>query len=302
MNKPRWIETRKECEIAENGELVTKKETLEREKNNGLEKKDLIDISLRFVSLLAIFIPIVLFFQQQKAERDKQKALFQLDVYGNVTTKLHAMADLPISGKQFEMSKNELFYNIYPRLKLLNDKPLTDTFAKIKDIINFTYGLSTVFNAADSLNDCLLQLDENRDKHIQRANPQNLSEYELDQYRWFDKLTNGSVRIRNWNYETAEVKSFCRRYQQLALGYISNLQRIADKIIYPKIPEAEETQIEEFKRLDEEGRNLNEFVSVKNVMDDFGNKYDSTFRNYLQQRTLVLDSLITSSSSYFYNR
>jgi hypothetical protein len=302
MNKPRWIETRKECEIGENGELVTKKVTLELEKNKVLEKKDLIDISLRFVSLLAIFIPIVLFFQQQKAERDKQKALFQLDVYGNVTSKLHAMADMPISGKQFEVSRNELFYNIYPRLKLLNDKPLTDTFAKIKDIINFTYGLSTVFNAADSLNECLVQLGENREKHFQSTNVQNLPAYELDQYRWFDKLANGGARIRNWNFETPEVKSFCRKYQQLAMGYVTNLQMLADKIIYSRIPEGEETQVEEFKRLDEEGRNLNEFVSLKNVMDDFGSKYDSTYRSYLQQRTLMLDSLMTSSSSYFYNQ
>src|SRR3954453_8109164 len=146
MKKKNWIETKRECEIGENGELITKKVTLELEKEKGLEKKEIIDISLRLVSLLAIFIPVALFFQQQKAERDKQKALFQLDVYGNVTLRLHAMADMPVSGKQFETSKNELFYNIYPRLKLLNDKALTDTFAKIKDIINFTYGLSTVFN------------------------------------------------------------------------------------------------------------------------------------------------------------
>src|SRR4051794_15364798 len=175
MNKPKWIETRKECEIGENGELITKKVTLELEKYKGLEKKDLIDISLRLVSLLAIFIPILLFFQQQKAERDKQKALFQLDVYGNVTTKLHAMADMPISSKQFESTKNELFYNIYPKLKLLNEKPISDTFGKIKDIINFTYGLSTVFNAADSLNHCLVELDENREKHFNISNSQNIS-------------------------------------------------------------------------------------------------------------------------------
>src|SRR3954462_10443868 len=126
MDKSKWIETKKECEFDEKGELVVKKVTLELETKKGLEKKDLIDISLRLVSLLAIFIPILLFFQQQKAERDKQKALFQLEVYSNVTTKLHSMLNVPINSKEFEITKNELFYTIYPKLKLVNDKAVTD--------------------------------------------------------------------------------------------------------------------------------------------------------------------------------
>jgi len=302
MNKTRWIETKKECEIDEKGELVIKKVTLELEKHKGLERKDIIDISLRLVSLLAIFIPILLFFQQQKAERDKQKALFQLDVYSNVTTKLHSLVNVPISSKEFEITKNELFYDIYPKLKLLNDKVVTDTFAKLKDIINFTYGLSSVSNAADSLNKCFVVLIDEDARQLTAPSTTNVSGKELEQFRWFEKLSNGESKIRNWNYETDQVRSFCRKYQQRAAGYIRSLQQSADKLIYPQLPKSDESKEEEYRRQEEDNQNYNDFISAKSLFDDFNNKYDSTFKSYLQERTLILDSLMTTSNSFFYNR
>jgi hypothetical protein len=302
MKKKNWIETKRECEIGADGELVTKKVTLELEKEKGLERKEIIDISLRFVSLLAIFIPVLLFFQQQKAERDKQKALFQLEVYSNVTTKLHSMINLPISSKDFETTRSDLFYDIYPKLKLLNERLVTDSFGKLKDIINFSYGLSTVANAADSLNKCFVAIIDGTSGKTLGNNTPYSSTKELDQFVWLDKLNSGEEKVRNWNYETAEIQSFCKIYQQRAVAYIQDMQRSAEKLVYPEPPKSGETNGENFRNPADESRDFDEFTSKKNLFDDFYNNYDSTFKNYLQQHTLLLDSMMTRSSSFLYDR
>jgi hypothetical protein len=302
MKKKNWIETKRECEIGENGELITKKVTLELEKEKGLEKKEIIDISLRLFSLLAIFIPVLLFFQQQKAERDKQKALFQLEVYSNVTTKLHSMINLSIRSKEFETTRNDLFYDIYPKLKLLNEKVVTDSFAPLKDIINFSYGLSTVSNAADSLNKCFVAINDGTSGRSSESTTGSTATKELDQFIWLDKLNNGEAKVRNWNYETAEIRSLCKIYQQRAVGYIKDMQRSADKLVYPEMPKPREVSSEDFKSSEDESRDFNEFTSKKMLFDEFYNNYDSTFRNYLQQHTLILDSMMTRSSSFLYDR
>lgn len=137
MNEPKWVETKKEYDITDTGERVPKKVTLEpfKKKYAGFEKKEAIDVVLRLVSLLAIFIPLWLFFQQQKAELNKQKVLFQLDLYAQITTELHSLLDRPFNNTQFEDSRTKLFYELDPKLKLLGDSKVISKFKELKQNI-----------------------------------------------------------------------------------------------------------------------------------------------------------------------
>ncbi len=148
MNEPKWVETKKEYDITDTGERVPKKVTLEpfKKKYAGFEKKEAIDVVLRVVSLLAIFIPLWLFFQQQKAELNKQKVLFQLDLYAQITTELHSLLDRPFNNLQFENSRTKLFYELDPKLKLLGDSKVISKFKELKQNIPL-YLLCSKINA-----------------------------------------------------------------------------------------------------------------------------------------------------------
>lgn len=137
MSEPKWIETKKEYDITDTGERVPRKVTLEpfKKKYAGFEKKEAIDVTLRVLSLMAIFIPLWLFFQQREAEVNKQKVLFQLDLYAQITTELHSLLDRPFNNIQFENSKTKLFYELDPKLKLLGDSKVIDKFKEIKQNI-----------------------------------------------------------------------------------------------------------------------------------------------------------------------
>jgi hypothetical protein len=134
MIDPKWIETKKEYEFNDKGEMKPKKVIVELYKKRyaGFEKKEAIDVMLRLLSLFAIFIPLWLFFQQQKAELNKQKLLFQLDLYSKITTSLHSLFDRPFSNPEFENSRGELFFELEPKLKLLGETEVINKFKEIK--------------------------------------------------------------------------------------------------------------------------------------------------------------------------
>jgi hypothetical protein len=134
MTDPKWIETKKEYEFNERGEMKPTKVIVElyKKKYAGFEKKEAIDVVLRLMSLFAIFIPLWLFFQQQKAELNKQKLLFQLDLYSKITTALHSLFDRPYSNPEFESSRSELFFELEPKLKLLGEQGVINKFRDIK--------------------------------------------------------------------------------------------------------------------------------------------------------------------------
>ena len=162
MKSSKWTETKKECEVDTEGNLTTKRITLEVSKRKywGLEKKDIIDTILRFVGLAAIFLPLWLFYQQQSAERTKQKTLFQMDVYSTTVTQLHSLLNAPLCSHEFENTKNSLLFEMYPKLILLSDKAVIDTFTSVKTLLEFSSILCKGFNLADSLYEMTSKIEE----------------------------------------------------------------------------------------------------------------------------------------------
>jgi len=133
MKNQNWIETRRDCDIDDNGILVVKKITLELEKPKilGIEKKDLLDLVLKLIGLISIAIPILLFSFQQSAERKRQKALLQTDLYINTSAYLHKLSKTYTSRKEFEQDLNRIKYELYPKILLFHDTLVNSTLSQI---------------------------------------------------------------------------------------------------------------------------------------------------------------------------
>lgn len=161
MGNQNWKETKKECEVNGNGEYIIKKVTLEIEKRKyfGLEKKDIIDLALRIIGLAAIFTPLLLFYLQRTAEIKKQKALFQLEIYSNTTSELHSLLNKSTNSVEYQKSKDKLFFELNPKLALLNDKLVIEKFNEIKQHVNLYTIISNECENIDSLTLYYIWLD-----------------------------------------------------------------------------------------------------------------------------------------------
>ena len=140
MEEPKWIETKKECDVDPQGKLVVKKVTLELEKRKirGFERKDVVDFTLRLVGLMAIGIPVLVFFFQQSAERDKQRALLQIEAYSNISILLHEIVENEdLQRYAFETKRRQVLHVYTPKIALYNnDDSLIYLLSKINNNLN----------------------------------------------------------------------------------------------------------------------------------------------------------------------
>ncbi|MEJ7767476.1 MAG: hypothetical protein WKF89_06675 [Chitinophagaceae bacterium] len=312
MSKPEWIETRKECDVNEEGKLVVKKVTLERRKRIylGLERKDIIDISIRLISLGAIFIPLLLFYKQQKAERDKQKTFFQLELYSTTTTELHSLTNKPLGSKEFDLSKNKLLYEIYPKLRLLSENVVTDTFLVLKDIIGFSSILSKAFNHCDTLKKHLgnyAELAGNKDAGKYGIETEQLLSQSMQ------NVTNSQREILQWTTETEPGRNFTKDHKRKVEEALFTLRNDVDSVFesmrlnslanYP------------YDRLDRPSSSIDSLhiaVSNSTIPDQLNFSFDrlhslksnyiSQLNNQTQYYTSKLDSIMVESTKLLYSK
>jgi hypothetical protein len=292
MDEPKWIETKKEYSVSECGDLIPTKVTLEleKEKRAGLERKEIIDISLRVVSLLAIFIPIVLFFKQQNAERDKQKALFQLEIYSKTTTLTHSITNTELGSSEFEQIKNNILYEIYPKHVLLNEKSITDTLAALKDVISYTSMISGFTRIGDSLQHYFLK---DRGQGRQSFTKEDAKYAIAFHKRLSDKLGVWGYRFRLWRPESNSAistafidssKNMIQSYDGLLSSYLQSVEYSSRKTL------------EEIKVLVDE-----EAVSPIELIVEYEDEYFEKFQLIVSEYNRKLDSMMTRSSRVLYN-
>lgn len=156
-----WKETKKEFEITERGELMPTRVTMELESPWKFRPKELIDLGIRIIALLAIGIPIFLFYQGRHAELERQQELLRIDTYTKTSTELHYLHDKRLGSGAFNDSRDKLFNELYPKLLYLNDTAIVDTFKVVKDLINFYSLISEFLAVVDSIYSTFL-----RDAHL----------------------------------------------------------------------------------------------------------------------------------------
>jgi hypothetical protein len=148
-----WIETRREYKINEKGEQVLTGITTERRKVKiaGFEKKDFIDFSLRTLALLAIFVPILLFYLQQKNEIRKKKADASREIYSNIAADVYTIIDVNSTVEERTKAKQRFYFDSYPRLKFLGDKEYSIKATELKNAIQVYLNLIDFINDLDSI-------------------------------------------------------------------------------------------------------------------------------------------------------
>jgi len=302
MDKSKWIETKKECEINENGDLITKKITLELSKNKyfGLEKKDIIDTVLRFIGLAAIFLPLWLFYQQQNAERNKQKALFQMDVYSHAVTELHSLLNKPMCSQEFEKSKNILLFDIYPKLVLLSDKTVIDTFKSIKNIIEFSSIMCDGFKLSDSLYNMTYNMEEILLSQPKTSKQISLNKADKDFYNTYMQIYNLLSRLANIDYQINNTLDTAKQLELFDKAFVHTFIDLKQKAT---------SYSDSFMKF--KGNNINDFkldniefydlqFAIAKLKDEYTEYYTRLLNNGITKfNSVVISSSILSSKSRY---
>ncbi len=151
----KWVETKREYEIDDQGNERVKRITREIEKpiiklSWWVRNKDIIDSTVKLLGLVSISLPFFLFFLQQKEENRRQKGLLQLDVYSGVSIAVHSLISKDVAQGKLDSFKFKLFYELYPKIQFLNDTEIIREVEKIKPHIE-TYILYK--NSVTTFND-----------------------------------------------------------------------------------------------------------------------------------------------------
>ena len=310
MSKTEWIETKKEGEIDDNGTLIIKKVTLERtkQKHLGLERKDIIDISIRLISLGAIFIPLLLFYKQQKAERDKQKSFFQLELYSSTTTELHSILNKPFGSSEFDQTKNRLLYEIYPKLRLLSEDVVTDTFLVLKDIIDYASITSTAFNNCDSLKKQLDKFTETGGTSPESNNGYQIGET-LSPY--IQNVINSQREVLRWKPGTQKGQAFTADHKRKAEEVLFSLSQDANALlenVRVRPSEPNDTSNEPAGSTDSSNARLSDLALLDRLSASFDrvrslkSGYVNNFNSQMQYYTSKLDSIMVESTKLLYSK
>jgi hypothetical protein len=132
MSKSSWIETKRDADLDEAGHHIVKKVQLE---PAGFTGKSRVDLVLRIIGMVAIVTPIILVYLQQKAGLDTQKAIKQLDIYSVTASELSSITRRPVTSAAFAASKEELIYNIPPKIAFLFSNSVSEEVEAINGLI-----------------------------------------------------------------------------------------------------------------------------------------------------------------------
>lgn len=183
MNTENWIETKKEAEIDSDGKLVVNKITLEKQKK--LEKREIVDYALKFLGLLSIGIPLVLFFLNQKSEKKKILRTTQLQIYSSTITDLHQFSYVNPFVPNYEDKASKILTETYPKVLLLDDKKVLQSFDDFNEYIEFCIQNNSFFLKCNNINSLILHYlpekkypNPNDDYYYLEYQRKNLSNYE----------------------------------------------------------------------------------------------------------------------------
>jgi hypothetical protein len=153
MEGPDKIETRREITFNAAGEktgvIITYETPAKRP--NQLERKDYIDIIIKVFGIVAIFIPVWLFYSQQKIEIRKQKALLEYDAYSKLSVELHKYAtcvnavinqtfDDSAKEQAAQKSRDYLLFELIPRSNLFHNDIVDNELKRL------TYQVRSIFD------------------------------------------------------------------------------------------------------------------------------------------------------------
>ncbi|HNP22491.1 MAG TPA: hypothetical protein PKM63_13235 [Panacibacter sp.] len=113
-----------------------------------------LDIIVKVAGILTIFIPLLLFYKQQEAENTRNWTEKKANEYSDLLVSIHKLEKTALFSKAFEEAHNTIFYEVYPRLLIFNDKEILNKVDSLRSLDVFLLQSKDVLeklNETDSL-------------------------------------------------------------------------------------------------------------------------------------------------------
>lgn len=296
MTESEWKETKREFTVAENGELVPSKVTQEltskvEEPKSKWEPKDILDVVFRTLTLFAIGVPIMLFYWQRQEEINKQRQLFQLDVYTSTSVQLHIISSEDVSKEEFNSAKKRLLYELYPKIQLLNNPQILKLMDTCREEILVREFSNSLMNRIDSIEGTILKLLQNNTKGFSEYSKKVTELYE-------DYLFGHAVNTPNLVHSTLNTPNLSHTNNQLRF-YMRKYDSLRNIIrnIYTKDLTLDSSQFKPETR-----ENIYNFCAGFHdkwfYLQYYNRDYNKYYANRITTIANSLDSLIRVSSEY----
>jgi len=303
MGKEKWIETRKEFATTDSGELGPPKVIHERDRSTEFNRKEILEIVFRSVTVLAIVIPILIFIGQRSAEIEKQKELFKFEVFTNTSTSFHTMLDSKPGSKEYNDSKAKLFYELYPKLLLINDPDIIRTYDELKDnfLVN-EYNAKGIERINFSARLIILEVSNLLDSVAIIKNRGQLSRLFTNVNDLFIEADNSVSQVQSmldeYEFKQSTSKDSLKLFTKNMYEYLDAAgNHILDNEYFYRID-----NLDSIKRIH------NDFPPYSLINSDSTQKYSETwkeFQRYFKRNSSSLisrfDSLLKMKSKYLYN-
>lgn len=152
MNKPEWTETKKECSVDSEGKLKIEKITFEKNKKEFLpaHKKDLIDLVIRSVGALSIFIPLLLLYFQRQNEINREQSKNATELFTSVATDMQILINSGFDNKEFLSAYDNILFKYSPKIRLLKDDSLIQIYSYISAFAKNIQYIKKIISLKDS--------------------------------------------------------------------------------------------------------------------------------------------------------
>ncbi len=145
--KEKYVVTKRSYEIKD-GQKHLKEitEELKPSSKNTLALRDYIDLSFKLIGLVAIALPVLLFYLQSKVERKRRLAQYKFDLYAEASAELNLTASQKLGTQDFARNYSKLYHENIPKIRLLGDKLLNAKFDTLKYMQDAILYLTETYN------------------------------------------------------------------------------------------------------------------------------------------------------------
>lgn len=282
-----WSETKREYKVDENGNYSVEKVFFEI--NNSTKptftKKEKIEYLFKILGAISIFVPILIFLQQQKLEIRKQDRLKKMEIYSNAIVYLHSFSKTIPFNKDFELKSETILSEHYPKILFLNDSKIINEFEDLKLTIEYTNEINHLYSKLERI-DSLSNIFITDDKS-------NFTQYEEKFLN--SKLSDDFYYLQN---EKEKIKLFASQKIFGKNNTLKNSYKKVDSLIDNSINLLHDIQN---KRLRDSIYPTNDFLAQMNslslALNIVNNKdyYIKDYDKYIYRKIKTLDSLMINS-------
>jgi hypothetical protein len=168
---PVRIETNRVTTVDADGKIISEEISYEsKQKQDKDKKKESFDNTVKIFGLIAILLPLWLFYLQQRSEFERQKAIMEYDAYSNLSTALHKYSDKMNFYNQenkyinrgnkyiIERLKDSILLELIPRSSLFKNDSLVNNLKLVKNQVGALFYYYKFLESKNQLDSILNEL------------------------------------------------------------------------------------------------------------------------------------------------